>query len=163
MHHSVPHRSHDKATLEWWGIWSPNNDNNSHSYDNGDSDDNCLCSFMYHFPIEVIEYEHESSNPLYIYIHILSPLPGALVQIYQDILSFSSWLNIIWYDMMWVMNMGNILSGAGFKPAVVAIPELACWPLRYLGSLMQSPYPSVPVKVAPCFRGQCRLLRLSSI
>ena len=57
-----------------------------------------------------------------------------------------------------VMKMGCIAPRAGFGPTLLAMLGLACKPLIYRGSLMQSPYPCLPVDVVPCLAGQRRQL-----
>ena len=61
-------------------------------------------------------------------------------------------------SVMAVVKMGNTVPRVGIKPT-----SLAFWasvkPLHHIGSLISPLYPRLPVYVAPCLRGECRLLQ----
>ena len=48
--------------------------------------------------------------------------------------------NILWINLRGKIITGYIALRAGLEPTLFAILELACKPLHYLGSLIQSPY-----------------------
>ena len=51
-------------------------------------------------------------------------------------------------------NWKNVAHRTEFEPTVLAILWVVCQPLSYLGSLVQSQFPHLPIYVGPCLRGQ---------
>ena len=63
----------------------------------------------------------------------------------------------IWKYVVGVMKMVNTVPRARIKHTSLAF-QASVLPLHHVGSLMSPVYPCLPVYVALCLRGQCRLL-----